>query len=202
MKKLTILLIVVLGLSIHASAVDFSDDRGITASALFGCNHSHVKITYGVLSEYNEYYPVITPRIGYRFNSSWEAGIFYRYEGSIGGDYNEHPHYSGIGAYGEWSFFRFLRGFRLIAEAHVLYNFFVGDSDLNGSSNMTEVGMTPCIAYRIPNTPVDIKLRYLFLGFNNSHRYYKAHAPGCLGRGDWFIDASLRRLEIGASITF
>ena len=201
MKKIVITLVIAICTICQIKAVDFSDDRGITASALFGCYHSHVKITYGVLSEFNEYYPVITPRIGYRFNSSWEAGIFYRYEGSMG-DYNEHPHYSGIGAYGEWSFFRFLRGFRLIAEAHVLYNFFVGDSDFNGSSNMTEVGMIPCIAYRIPHTPVDIKLRYLFLGFNNSHRYYKAHAPGCRGRGDWIIDASLRRLEIGASITF
>ncbi|ROT14577.1 hypothetical protein [Paramuribaculum intestinale] len=67
---------------------------------------------------------------------------------------------------------------------------------------MTEAGVMPCFAYRIPKSPVDIKLRYLFLGFNDSHRFYKGEAPGCLGRGDWIIDASLRRLEIGASITF
>lgn len=67
---------------------------------------------------------------------------------------------------------------------------------------MKEVGFTPSIAYRIGNSPVELKLRYLFIGFNHSDRDYKSEAPGCLGRGDWIVDASLRRLEIGASITF
>lgn len=201
MKRILITLAIAICTLCQIKAVDFGGDRGITVSAMFGCNYSHVKITHGIYRDYKDYYPVITPRIGYRLNSSWEAGVLYRYEGSKG-DRNEHPHYSGIGAYGEWSFLKFLRRFRFIADAHILYNFFEGNGDYSGSSNMTEAGIMPCIAYNIPGSPVDIKLRYLFLGFNNSHRYYEENAPGCLGRGDWIIDASLRRLEIGASITF
>lgn len=200
MKRIITLTVIVVCTLCQIKAIDFGDDRGITASAFFGCSHYHKKITYGGYWESDDYHPVITPRIGYRFNSAWEAGLLYRYEGQN----DENEHYSGIGVYGEWSFLRFPRGFRLIAEAHILYNFFEGDKDngWHGSSNMTEAGVTPCFAYRIPKSPVDIKLRYLFLGFNDSHRFYKGEAPGCLGRGDWIIDASLRRLEIGASITF
>lgn len=205
MKKLTILLIIVLGLSVHASAVDFSDDRGFTVTALFGISQNH--------SSYNHYSDnhsglVASPRIGYRFNSTWEAGALFRYE-----NFGKYDHYIGAGIYGEWSFLRFASGLRLITEAHATFNAYSSDADAvsifdfptvytTQNKDMTEIGFTPCIAYRIANSPVDLKLRYLFLGFNHSEREYKSEAPGCLGRGNWIIDASLRRLEIGASITF
>ena len=205
MKKLTILLIIVLGLSVHASAVDFSDDRGVTVTALFGISQNHR--SYNHYSD-NYYGLVASPRIGYKFNSTWEAGALFRYEKSA-----EYHKYIGAGIYGEWSFMRFASGLRLITEVHAAYNAYCSDADyvsvneLDHSypykhTDMTEIGFTPCIAYRIANSPVDLKLRYLFFGFNHSEREYKSEAPRCLGRGDWIIDASLRRLEIGASITF
>ncbi len=204
MKTLTILLIIVLGLSVHASAVDFSDDRGVTVTALFGISQNHR--SYNHYSD-NCYGLVASPRIGYRFNSTWEAGAHFRYE-----KFGKYDHYIGAGIYGEWSFLRFASGLRLITEAHATFNAYSSDADVVSvnefghvspqNKDMTEIGFTPCIAYRIANSPVDLKLRYLFFGFNHSEREYKSEAPGCLGRGDWIIDASLRRLEIGASITF
>lgn len=201
MKRIITITVIAICTICQIKAIDFRDDHGITASAFFGCSHYQIKIPYtGGYWKNDFYHPVITPRLGYRFNSAWEAGLLYRYERQT----YENEHYSGIGAYGEWSFLRFLRGFRLIAEAHILHCVFKGNKENGwyGKNNMTEVGMMPCIAYNIPGSPVDIKLRYLFLGLNNSHSRYKGRAPGCLGRGDWIVDASLRRLEIGASITF
>ena len=203
MRKLVVIFISMLGLCSPALAIDFSDDRGITVSALFGVSHSHRSFNH---HSDNHYGLVASPRIGYKFNTDWEAGVLFRYEKFT--DYNE---YAGVGIYGEWSFMRFASGLRLIAEAHATFNAYDSNGYLiNGYDNtypykhtdMTEVGFTPCIAYRIANSPVDLKLRYLFIGFNHSERSYKAEVPGCLGRGDWIIDASLRRLEIGASITF
>lgn len=183
----------VLGSLFHVSAIDFSDDRGVTVSAMFGISHSHS-------SNFNEnYYGLVaSPRIGYRFNPAWEAGALIRYE-----RYGNYDKYLGAGIYGEWSFFRSAHGLRLITEAHASFSIHGHDGfDGPSSKHMKEVGFTPSIAYRIGNSPVELKLRYLFVGFNHSDRDYKSEAPGCLGRGDWIVDASLRRLEIGASITF
>lgn len=200
MKQLVIFLSIIFGICPHASAIDLGDDRGMTLSAFFGINQRHYYESDLPNDPFNEFDPVITGRIGYRFNNKWEAGAFYRQERCKGWN-----HYYGIGVYGEWSFFRFSPGFRLIAEGHASYNIADHNDHWRGYpfyKNMTEVGIIPCIAFRIPHSPVDIKLLYLFIGFNDSFYLYKSDAPGCLGRGDWIIDASLRRLEIGASITF
>lgn len=203
MKRLIITIMAAFCAIYQSQAIDFSDDRGITVSALFGVSHSHRSFNH---HSDNHYGLVASPRIGYKFNADWEAGALFRYEKFK--DYNE---YVGVGIYGEWSFMRFASELRLITEAHATFNAYVSNGYLiNGYNNtypykhtdMTEVGFTPCIAYRIANSPVDLKLRYLFIGFNHSERSYKAEAPGCLRRGNWIIDASLRRLEIGASITF
>lgn len=88
-----------------------------------------------------------------KFNADWEAGALFRYEKFK--DYNE---YVGVGIYGEWSFMRFASELRLITEAHATFNAYVSNGYLiNGYNNtypykhtdMTEVGFTPCIAYRI-----------------------------------------------------
>lgn len=75
MRRIIVLFIFALGLFSHVSAVDFSDDRGVTVSAMFGVSHSHS-------SYFNENYYglVVSPRIGYRFNPAWEAGALFKYE--------------------------------------------------------------------------------------------------------------------------
>lgn len=194
-KRNIIIFILAAIFTCDAISVDFNDERGITVSAMLGISQYYHSFAVG--GHENKYGPVATPRIGYRFNAKWEAGVLFRFE-----KFGNYSDYGGIGIYGEWSFSRFTSGLRLIAEGHAHSNFC--GTDLLGihTKNMTEVGFTPCVAYHIANSPVDLKLRYLFLGFNHSMRNYKSDAPGCLGRGDWIIDASLRRLEIGASITF
>lgn len=199
MRKIIVLFIFALGLFSHVSAVDFSDDRGVAVSVLFGISQEHRTYAH----KDNHYGLVVSPSIGYRFNPTWEAGALFRYE-----KFGEFEKYFGVGIYGEWSFLRFASGLRLITEAHATYNFYTSDADAfypgmpSSNKDMTEVGFTPCLAYRIGKSPVELKLRYLFVGFNHSERFYKSAVPGCLGRGDWIVDASLRRLEIGASITF
>ncbi len=63
MKRIITLTVIVVCTLCQIKAIDFGDDRGITASAFFGCSHYHKKITYGGYWESDDYHPVITPRI-------------------------------------------------------------------------------------------------------------------------------------------
>ncbi len=150
MKRLIITIMAAFCAICQSQAIDFSDDRGITVSALFGVSHSHRSFNH---HSDNHYGLVASPRIGYKFNADWEAGALFRYEKFK--DYNE---YVGVGIYGEWSFMRFASELRLITEAHATFNAYDSNGYLiNGYNNtypykhtdMTEVGFTPCIAYRI-----------------------------------------------------
>lgn len=178
----------------NAFAQNNSDERGFTAGIMFGLSQTHHD---NFINKKNHIGVIVTPRLGYRFNSSWEAGALFRYE-----KFSEDLNYYGIGGYGEYSFLHFNNGLRMFVDLQAYHSFPGTDIDGGNEESFTEVGFVPGVAYRIGNSPVDLKLRYLFVGFNHGPRYYKSEAPGCLGRGDFILDAALRRLEIGVSVTF
>lgn len=139
-----------------------------------------------------EYGVLLTPRIGLRIDDKREFGIMYRYEST---QKNETHSY---GAYYERTYLRFQKvNLRLLVDWQYSYNHPVN----HDSHNFTEIGATPGIAYHFEGTGLDIRLCYLFLGFNDSMRERKEFG-GCLGRGNWIIDAGIRRLSIGMSYTF
>lgn len=175
-------------------AQDVVPEKGVTATAMFGL--SQCRSLHGTGKE-SSIGVVITPRIGYRLNPAWEAGGMFRYE-KFGRNLNCY----GIGAYGEYSFWRSDVGLRAFVDMQGYYSIPNSGNDGGNEDSFVEAGLTPGLAYHIANSPVDLKLRYLFVGFNNSERFYKTDAPGCLGRNDWILDASLRRLEIGLSVMF
>lgn len=170
-------------------------EQGITTGIYTGLNRweraDHNKVGFSV-----------TPQIGYRFNSKWEAGAMFKFD-----HYSDLVNYYGIGAYGRYNCVLTPNGaFRLFVDGQAYYS--IGDyekyygGDLTDNSvNPVEIGLTPGIAYRIHGSKVDLKLRYLFIGFNNNDRWYK-EMGGCVGRGDWILDAGLRRLELGVAVNF
>ena len=202
---------ITLGMSLflcnQISALILEKERGISISAMFGLTQKHYLhgTSFGI--EKDKYTgPIITPRVGYRFNKKWEAGVLFRYEKS-----GKHDNYYGIGGYGELNYLRFNNGIKLFVDMQAIYSIQSGghgaDNDnpdcySNINDNITEIGFVPGVAYNIPNTPVDLRLRYLFIGFSNSEKDYKSNVNGCLGRGDFILDGALRRLEIGLSETF
>lgn len=179
------------------------DEKGIMVSASFGVFHSHYyrDLTYTGL--------IVAPRIGYRINNNWAVGALYKYKKILSGanimDYGIFGQYTILG--------RPEKGFRLFTDLQVAYSkehdSYDSDSIIDGPplpyhrSDNWEVGFTPGVAFRIPGIPVDILLRYLFIGFNNAEHDFVRYYSHCrLGGGDWIIDAGLHRLELGVSVTF
>lgn len=191
----------------QTSAQQIGKEQGFSVTAMFGLSQSRYLrgTTFG--SDRKTYTgPVITPRVCYRFNKKWEAGLLFRYE-----KFGEYSNYYGIGGFGEYNYLRFNNGIKLFVDMQAIYSIQSGgygadndnpDCHSNINDNITEIGFVPGVAYNIPQTPVDIKLRYLFVGFNHSSKDYKADTKDCLGRGDFILDGALRRLEIGLSVTF
>lgn len=137
---------------------------------------------------------LLTPRIGFSFNDNYALGALFRY------DTNHVSKHYGFGAYIDRTVKHFDNiNLRIFVEAQWSYNH--NDHDyIADYRNFTEIGLVPGVAFRIPSTPVDLKLRYLFLGYNDDLPVFKQSA--CLGRGEIILDAGLRRLEIAAAITF
>lgn len=182
-------------------AVESESLSGVTATLLLGLSQTH----YGANQYHDSEFKVgfmFTPRVGYRFNDRWEAGALFKYEKVA-----DAATYYGFGAYGEYNYLRFVDNrLRLFVDLQAYYS--AGGRDGYGDDlgapedkQPTEVGFVPGIAYRIPGSKVDLKLRYLFIGFNNNDRWYK-EMGGCVGRGDWILDAGLRRLELGVAVNF
>lgn len=182
-------------------AVESESQSGVTATLLLGLSQTH----YGANQYHDSEFKVgfmFTPRVGYRFNDRWEAGALFKYEKVA-----DAATYYGFGAYGEYNYLRFADNrLRLFVDLQAYYSTggrdgYGDDLGLPGDKQPTEVGFVPGIAYRIPGSKVDLKLRYLFIGFNNNDRWYK-EMGGCVGRGDWILDAGLRRLELGVAVNF
>jgi len=194
-----VMAVLMLPLSVYAD--DGGKESGVTATLLLGLSQTH----YGANQYHDSEFKVgfmFTPCVGYRFNDRWEAGALFKYEKVA-----DAATYYGFGAYGEYNYLRFVDNrLRLFVDLQAYYS--AGGRDGYGDDlgapedkQPTEVGFVPGIAYRIPGSKVDLKLRYLFIGFNNNDRWYK-EMGGCVGRGDWILDAGLRRLEFGVAVNF
>lgn len=182
-------------LSAGAQTQNETDGRGLTIGLGVGAgtdmNSDRNNLYHG-----DGAYAIITPRVGYRFNQRWEAGAMFRF------DLGDLKMLS-IGCYGEFSCLHFDR-FRLIVDAQAIFGSLNLGTGLDGGGpdfDYAEVGFVPGLAYNVAGTGLDVKLRYLFVGYNDAGRWFK-DGKGNLGRGDWILDAGLRRAEIGVSYTF
>lgn len=194
MKRIVSIITVIVGLwlmPVNSQAGIFDNpDKGMTAEMGLGISRVS-EYTVGVpYEELHKTGVIYIPRLSYRFNSNWSAGIIFRY------DSNNFDSYKSYGAFAELSFLKIRSCWlRVFTDLHYLYN----HSDIR---NFTEIGLVPGIALNIPGSPIDIKLRYLFIGFNDGYYRHK-DVGGCLGRrGDWILDAGLRRLELGVAVNF
>lgn len=195
MKRLQFFLVALLSIGCVTTGKAQSDDSGLTVGLSFGIGQE--RAFYGTHHETNSGV-IVTPRIGYRFNEKWEAGAFFKYQ-----KFGKYQNYYGIGGYGEYDALKIVDNLSLFIDMKASYSFLNSSADgVLGESGIAEIGFVPGLKYRIPGSPVDVKFRYLFVGFNHSGRDYKAESPGCLGRGDWIIDAGLRRFELGVALNF
>lgn len=175
------------------SATDTTEE-GMTAGISLGLSNSSYDHHVGM---------VVRPNVGYRFNRTWEAGAFFRFENNGWGDkiYN-------LSLYGEYNFFPFVnQRFSLFVDFQAgkgwvptYYDFAPGSSKHRHHTDV-EIGFVPGIKYHIPGTQANLRLRYLFVGYNN-YSGYNESSDASLGGDDWGIDAALRRLEIGISVNF
>lgn len=204
MKKLLVLVILLLSIWVEtpSAAAENDSERGLTIEMGFSLSR-----TKGYDYDAGLYYtggknsdhiiaPMFIPRIGYRFNPQWTVGLMY-INNTINDDRKDNHRYNSFGAFVERNCFSFVSGrISFFTDLQYLYN-----HTLSGN-NFTECGLVPGLAFHISGSPVDIKLRYLFVGFNDCHSYLKGEWGGCLGRGNFILDAGLQRLQIGAALTF
>ena len=169
-----------------------SPERGMTAGISLGLSDSDHSHSVGI---------IVRPNIGYRFSRTWETGAFFRYEDCRGLDvYN-------LSLYGEYDFFPFRNdNFSLFVDLQAGLGWIPLDYDAEmgakePNTTFVEIGFVPGVKYHIPGTKANIRLRYLFVGFNNYKGGYNNHRA-CIDNGDFLLDASLRRLEIGISVNF
>ena len=182
-------------------------DNGIVVEANFGLNYTHWSLTpdpVGDITFYKHIGMIIDGRLGYQFNDHIISGVMMKHENikHLYGDGTRK--YLGFGVYGIYRFNKVRRfPLRFFIEAHALFakNKIHWQFSYPRDDGMTEIGLVPGVSYSIPKTPLEVKLRYLFIGYNNENKYLKSMG-GCLGRGDWIIDAGLRRLELGLAFTF
>lgn len=190
MKKLLALLIL-LSAGLHSYALTGDDEKGFTLGVGLGiCNDTH---HFGNGKKSHHIFLMGSVRAGYRITPDFEAGIVV----GVRDDEGSSSLLSG-GIYGEYCFKR-AGQFRMFVDGDfiaILPHNYYSEAGKEGC----EFGFRPGIAYKFKNVPIELKLRYLFIGFNNTSRGFRTDA--CLGRGDWIVDAGLNRLEIGASVTF
>ena len=189
MKKLLLLLILLTaGLPGFSRIVD--DEKGFTLGVGFGVWNETLHIASRKLHHIDW---IGSARVGYRITPDVEAGIVLGRRDDRGSRY-----IVSTGVYGGYCFKR-AGQFRVFADgefADILSRNYYGGPKMDG----IEFGIRPGVAYKLKNLPIDLKLRYLFLGFNNLSRVLRTEA--CLGGGNWIVDAGLNRLEIGAAVTF
>lgn len=168
-------------------------EKGAVAEINFGLTRTSSNILIR-----NEIGMIVDGRVGYKLDKHWIAGAMIKYE-NIKSPCRK---FLGFGAYGHYRFNRMKRlPLTFFIESYALYSTDRDRPYAPGDKNKVEVGFVPGLSYTIPKTPLDVKLRYLFIGYNNENKYLKSNG-GCLGRGDWVIDAGLRRLELGLAVTF
>lgn len=189
MKKLMVFLIL-LSASLQGFGRITDDEKGFTIGTGFGywCQN----YTY-----FHTHHFIWSLRAGYRFTPDIEAGAFFRKDTADGSNYS-----TWLGIYGEYGF-RVSGQFRLFADGDFSLIAASLDYDDIGydrhDSKYWELGFRPGVGYKLKSLPIEFKLRYLFVGFDNLHH---GRTGACLGKNDWIIDAGLRRLEIGAAVTF
>ncbi len=199
MKKIITFVLAAL-FAVQGYAADRNKEKGLTVGVGFGLSYAN----HDMYSTEDHVGMIAVPKVGYRLNPRWEVGGMVKYE-NASTTFNS---YIGIGPYSEYTFATAADGnLRFFARAQAVFSIdtsenYNADIDSPDSKGCPfDIGLTPGVAYRIPGSPVDLKLTYLFIGFNNNDRWYK-ELGGCLGRGNWIIDAGVRRLEIGATVQF
>ncbi|MBD5308781.1 MAG: hypothetical protein HDS15_05830 [Bacteroides sp.] len=196
MKKL-LLLLILLSASLPGFSRIVDDEKGFALGVGFG--HWHESSTFPTpVGRYHWHmnHFLWSTRVGYRITPDYEAGAFIRQD-YHDGDLN----LSWLGVYGEFGF-KHKGPFRIFLDGDIgcIFASDMGtDIDFVPKDYYWEIGVRPGVAYKLKSLPIEFKLRYLFIGFNDYH-YDVENAR--LRKGDWIIDAGLRSLEIGAAVTF
>ena len=198
MKKLLVLLILLTaGLQGFGRIVD--DEKGLTAGVGLGL---------GQLYRNHDTYVMIQPKVGYRFNQRVEAGVmgrvdvacFHRWfdETETAFSYGGYINYSYL-IKGPLSFVVSGRAMHIenkYGERLMMMTPRIDEASTN------EFGITPGVRYKLRCVPVELTLNYIFLGYMDYKKPWDyKDAPGCWG-SRWVLDMGLRRLEIGAAVTF
>lgn len=196
MKKILIMLIL-LSASLPGFSRIVDDEKGLTAGIGFGHWHESSTFTTPVGKyHWHSNHFIWSARVGYRITPDYEVGAFFRQDYA-----DSDQHLTWLGVYGEYCFMR-KRSFRFFLDGNigcVVCSDMGSDIDFSPKDYYWEIGVRPGVAYKLKSLPIEFQLRYLFFGFNNYH-YDVENAR--LRKGDWIIDAGLRSLEIGATVTF
>lgn len=175
------------------------------AASGFARSGIEVEMGFGMGRSLQKNYGILSPRLQYNINDDWSVGAVMKFD-------VRKDHANLYYSYGGFVQYRFLRrgSFALFVDAagsynHQLETVLVDDwrpdsGAPEGLRNFAEVGLTPGVSYSIADTGFSLKLRYLFLGYNSAPSWYKS--LGCLGDGDFILDAGLRRLSLSVAYAF
>ncbi|MBD5308731.1 MAG: porin family protein, partial [Bacteroides sp.] len=173
------------------------DEKGLTAGIGLGL---------GQLYDGDDSYVMIQPKIGYRFNQRVEAGVMARvdvacfhrafYDTITALSYGGYINYNYLFT-GPFSFFVSGRAMHIGNE--ISKHLFEGAHKPHSTG---EYGITPGLRYKLRSLPIELTLNYIFIGYMDyKDPWDYKDAPGCWG-SRWVLDMGLRRLEIGAAVTF
>lgn len=190
-KNLLLIVLAAMVLPLAARAADDAEQKGwnVGLGVAVGMNYWHNATLE------------ITPRTGYRFNPRWELGGYLQF---VHNSYESEMNHYGIGVFGEYTAFR-KGGFRLFVDGKASINFgapvIVYDGGKSPDSGYIEAGFVPGVAYRLPDSRIELKLRYMYLGYLYNDSHYR-DAPGCFGKSSFIFDAGLRRAELSVVYNF
>ncbi len=174
MKKLTLLVLICTALLSTAKAQ--TKEKGFFAEASAAYSNT----------EFDDHYAIITPAIGYQFSSKWSAGMKMGFEMRT----------YGYTIYSPFIRFNFLQAGELKLFTEAQANILSRDVE-GGQSGYGEAGVSFGAIYPISNR---LKLvgHYLFVGVSGE----EGREGASVNKGDFTLDANVRRLQFGLQFIF
>lgn len=150
----------------------------------------------------DRYYGVLTPGIGFTFNSKINLGVRVGIEcGEY--RYRFHPKFS---LYGQYNFLSFGK-FKVFVEPKIAFaQHSIVDTGSkhkdNPSRNLWECGFSLGGSFSFAKN-FSVQLRYPYVGYSHfTYLAYYSDTPGRFGNDSWCVDLGIRRLELSFRYQF
>lgn len=148
-------------------------------------------------------------RAGYNFSSKFGGGLSFKSYSP----FSKNTEVYGIGCYGQYTPWR-KGGFYVFCDLKFNWVYHrEADSGLDfawpygpeslGRMNNVEIGFNPGIGYKIPGNGFGVRLRYLFIGYDNERDFFRDeyHCRKSICK-DWIVDLGYNSMELSVYYEF